>query len=211
VTGRPADGPRDAERTYVPVVPGAAGRALPRPGIQAQRREQVPARTARLRARVPAVNHDQPPSRLGRLVPQHLPEGAPAAVGDGLGQLPVADDVAHGQVFDRDHVMAADQGRGGAVQEVGAGRADFPVRAGDLGPGLDPVRGAFLAAGHPALIPGQGLCPAGQLPRVGDLVPAGTPGAGAGASAAGGTQDTSARNARSGSRFITVSAASDAA
>jgi len=65
-------------RVDVPVMPGAAGRALPRPGVQAQRREQMPARRAGLAGRVPAVDHDQVPSRLGRLVLQHLPEGSKA-------------------------------------------------------------------------------------------------------------------------------------
>ena len=65
---------------------------------------------------------------------------------------PVADHVLYGQVLDHDHVVAADQGRGGAVQEIGTGRADFPVRAGDLRPGLGAVRGTALAAGQPPLV-----------------------------------------------------------
>ena len=156
-------------RVDVPVVPGTAGRARPVPGVQAEFGEQMPAHRAGLAGGVPAVDHDQVPPRPGRLVRQQLTEGAPPAVADGPGQGPVPDHVLHRQVFDHDHVMVADQGGGGAVQEIGAGRADLPVRAGDLRPGLDPVRGTALAAGQPALIPGQGLCPAGQLPRVGDL------------------------------------------
>ena len=74
----------------VPVVPGAAGRALPRPRAQAQLREQVPARHAGLAGGVPAVDHDQVPPGPLRLVLQLAPEFAPPAVGDGLGQLPVA-------------------------------------------------------------------------------------------------------------------------
>ena len=49
--------------------------------------------------------------------------------------------------------MVADQGRGGAVQEIGAGRADLPVRAGNLD--LDPVRGTALTAGESLFPPGR--------------------------------------------------------
>ena len=71
------------------------------------------------------------------------------------GERPVADHVLHRQVFDHDHVMVADQPGGGAVQEVGAGRADLAVGVGYLGPGLGPVRGAPLAAGKPPLVAGE--------------------------------------------------------
>jgi hypothetical protein len=69
--------------------------------------------------------------------------------------------------------MVVDQPGRGAVQEIGAGCADFRVRAGDLGFGFDAVRGTALAAGQPSLIPGESLCPAGQLARIGDFLPAG--------------------------------------
>src|ERR1700735_262307 len=46
----------------VPVVPAAAGRALPRPGGKAQLGEQVPARRADLRRGVPAVDEDELPA-----------------------------------------------------------------------------------------------------------------------------------------------------
>ena len=36
-------------------------------------------------------------------------------------------------VFEHDHVVVADEAGRGAVQEIGAGGADFPVGAGDLG------------------------------------------------------------------------------
>src|SRR5690349_24643043 len=75
----------------VPVVPGTAERALPRPGAEGQLREQVPARRARLRAGVPAVDHDQAPTVPLTLVLQLAPELAPAAVADRAGQPPVAE------------------------------------------------------------------------------------------------------------------------
>src|SRR5205807_1757658 len=139
----------------VPVMPDAAGRALPRPGGKAQGGEQVPARRAGLGAGVPAVDHDHVPSGRRRLVLHLAAELTPAAVADGLAQGAVADHVLDGEVFEDDHVVVADQAGRGAVQEVGAGRADFPVRAGDLGPGLGPVRRALLTAGQAPLIPGQ--------------------------------------------------------
>src|ERR1700734_440570 len=64
----------------VPVVPGAAGRALPRPGSQGQLREQVPARGAGLAARVEAVDYDQVPPGPGSLVLELAAELAPATV-----------------------------------------------------------------------------------------------------------------------------------
>ena len=70
----------------VPVMPGAAGRALPRPGLQAQAGEDMPARRARLRRRVPPVDHDQVPPVPGRFVLEHGPEGTPPAVRDRPGQ-----------------------------------------------------------------------------------------------------------------------------
>src|SRR5438270_2135349 len=75
----------------VPVVPGAAGRALPRPGLEREVREQVPARRARLGTGVPAAGHDQVPPGCGRLVLDHAAEATPAAVRDGLSERPVAD------------------------------------------------------------------------------------------------------------------------
>ena len=57
------------------------------------------------------------------------------------------------------------------VQEISPGGADLPVRAGHLRLRFPPVRGAFLAAGQPALIPGQGVRPAGQLPGISGLLP----------------------------------------
>ena len=178
-------------RVDVPVVPGTAGRARPVPRLQTQVRKQAPARRAGLAGGVPAVDHDQAPAVPGRLVLQLAAELTPARVMDrlvqpGLGCRPVrqvgawpirvrpgrgsAGHVADGQVFDHEHVMAADQPGAGAVQEISPGRADFPVRAGHLRLRLDAVRGPFLAAGQPPLIPGKSTSPAGQLPRIGDLL-----------------------------------------
>ena len=79
--------------------------------------------------------------------------------------------VADGQVLDHEHVMIAHQPGAGAVQEIGAGRADLPVRPGHLRLRLDAVRGALLAAGQPPLIAGKSTSPAGQLPWIRDLLP----------------------------------------
>ena len=120
-------------RVDVPVVPGAAGRALPRPGVQAQRREQMPARRAGFRRRIPAVDHHEVPPVPLALVLQLAAELTPPAVADGLGQPAVADHVLDGQVLDHDDVVAADEAGAGAVEEVLASATDFPVGAGDLG------------------------------------------------------------------------------
>jgi hypothetical protein len=130
----------------VPVVPGAAGRARPVPPVQAQRSEDMPARRACLRRRVPPVDHDQVPPVPGRLVLEHGPEGSPPAVRDRLRHPAVADHVLHGEIFHDDHVVVADQVGGGLVQEVGAGGADFAVGAGGLGLGFGAVGGPGLAA-----------------------------------------------------------------
>src|SRR6266566_7239740 len=73
-------------RVDVPVMPGAAGRARPVPRLQAQLREQVPARTARLGAGIPAVGRDHVPPGPRRLVLDHAAEGTPPAVRDRLRQ-----------------------------------------------------------------------------------------------------------------------------
>ena len=69
----------------VPVVPGAAGRALPGPRAETQLREQVPARRAGLRAGIPPVDHDQLPPVPLALVLELAAELAPAAVRDHAG------------------------------------------------------------------------------------------------------------------------------
>src|SRR2546430_15581346 len=75
----------------VPVVPGAAGRASPVPGGQAQVRQPVSARRAGLGRWVPAVDDDQAAAVPLALVLQLAAEFAPAAAGDGAGEVMVAD------------------------------------------------------------------------------------------------------------------------
>src|SRR5436189_3818989 len=89
----------------VPVVPGAAGRALPRPRAEREFRKQMPARTACLGTGIPAVDHDQVPLVPLALVPELAAELAPPAIRDGAGQRAVADHVPHGQVLDHDYIM----------------------------------------------------------------------------------------------------------
>src|SRR5689334_19318845 len=119
-------------RVDVPVMPGAAGRARPGPGGQAQRGEQVPARRAGLRAWVPAVDDNQltpvPPALVGELTA----ELAPAAVRDDPGQAPVLHQVLDCEILDHDHVAAPGQPGADTVQEVLPGVADLAVGAGDL-------------------------------------------------------------------------------
>ena len=64
--------------------------------------------------------------------------------------------------------MLADQASAGLVEEIVAGDADFPVSAGDLGPGLGAVRGPLLAAGQAPLAADHAPRPAVQVPGVGD-------------------------------------------
>ena len=121
----------------VPVVPGAAGRAVPCPGAEGQLREQVPARGAGLAARVEPVGHDQAPPGPGCLVLKLAAELTPAAVGYCLGEGPVADHVRHGQVLDHEHVVVADQPGGSAVQEGRPGtRGPCGCARATFGPGL---------------------------------------------------------------------------
>ena len=158
-------------RVDVPVVPGAAGRARPLPGAQAQLREQVPARRAGLARRVPPADHDQFPAVPLALVLKLAAELAPAAVADGAGQMPVADHAGDVEVLDHDHVRRADQTGAGAVQEVPPGIADLAVGTGHLRRGLGPVSRPLPAAGQAPLVPGQVAGLARQVPRVGDLLP----------------------------------------
>ena len=81
--------------------------------------------------------------------------------------------VLHGEVFDHDHVVVADQGGAGLVEEVRPGGADLAVGSGDLRPGLGPVRGTSPLAGHHRLVAGQSPLPAGQGLRVGEVLAVG--------------------------------------
>ena len=67
--------------------------------------------------------------------------------------------------------MVPDEASGGAVEEIGAGGADFAVGAGDLRLSFGAVRGPLLAAGQPPLVVGQVPGPAFQVPGVGDPLP----------------------------------------
>jgi len=116
----------------VPVMPGAARRARPVPGAQAQLREQVPAHRAHLRAGIPAVDHDQAAAVPLPLVLKLAAELIPAAVGDRAGEVPVADHARDRQVLDHDEIGRADQPGAGAVQEVRPCVADLAVRVGLL-------------------------------------------------------------------------------
>ena len=158
-------------RVDVPVMPGAARRAGPLPGAQAQLLEPVPARRAGLGGGVPPVDHDQVPAGPLALVGELAAELAPAAVADRAGQVPVADHAGDVQVLDDDHVRRADQAGAGAVQVVLPRVADLAVGAGYLRRGLGSVRGAFPAAGQAPLVAGQVPGLARQVPRVGDLLP----------------------------------------
>jgi hypothetical protein len=154
----------------VPVVPGAAGRALPRSGTQAQRGEQVPAGRARLGAGVPAVSSDQVPSGPRCFVLQHPAEITPPAIRDRLRKAAIANHVPDGKVFNSDDIMVADQAGAGLVQEIRAAGAYLPVSPGDLCLCFLPVSRTLLAPGKPALIPGQVSLAPGQVPRIGDLL-----------------------------------------
>ena len=59
-------------------------------------------------AALTSVDHDQVPSGAPALVLKLAAEIAPPAVGDGLGQPPVADQVLNGKVLNDDHVVVAD-------------------------------------------------------------------------------------------------------
>src|SRR5580658_21944 len=120
----------------VPVVPGAAGRALPCPRGQVQFCEQVPARRACLGGRVETVDHDKLPPVPLAFVFELPAELAPATVANRTRQVPVAHHVRHGQVLDHDHIVLTDQARTQPVQEIGARGASLAMRAGDLRFGL---------------------------------------------------------------------------
>jgi hypothetical protein len=113
--------------------------------------------------------------------------------------VPVADHIRDSQVLDHDQVVAADQAGAGAVQEVAPGVADLAVRLGGLGPGLGPVRRAFLAARQPPLVAGQAAGRAKNAWKAACWWRS---------ACCSGTEDTSFSQARPGSFFIAVSARS---
>src|SRR5207247_11098870 len=135
----------------VPVVPGAAGRASPVPGGQAQLCQPVPARRAGFGGGIPAVYDDQAAAVPLALVRKLTAELAPAAIGDGAGEMAVADHLLDREVLDHDEIGLVDQPGTGLVQEVPPRGAYLAVRAGDLEFRLFPVRGPLLAAGQAPL------------------------------------------------------------
>src|SRR6185503_6732665 len=155
----------------IPVMPGAAGRACPVPGVQLQLREQVPARRAGLGRRVPAVDDYQSAAVPLALVRQLAAELTPAAVRDRAGQMSAADHAADVEVFDHDEIGRADQAGAGPVQEVPPRVTDLAVGTGDPCDGLGPVGRPLLAPGQAPLVAGQAAGLALQVPRVGDPLP----------------------------------------
>ena len=151
-------------------MPGAAGRALPRPGLQAQLREQVPARRARLAGRVPAADHDQAPPGPGRLVLQHRRK-APHP----QSEMALARDRLRTMFFTaRSSTTITSWSRTRAVEarcRKSARDARTFRRAGDLGPGLGAVRGTALAAGQALLVAGQGPFRRARLRGLGIFAP----------------------------------------
>ena len=85
----------------------AAPRAHPRTGAKGKRHEQMPARGARLRRRVPAVHDGQLAPVPFRFVGEERAELRPPGAADRLRQRPVADHVADGEVLDGDAVEPA--------------------------------------------------------------------------------------------------------
>ena len=154
----------------VPVVPGAAGRAHPGAGAQAQGGEQVPARRAGFRGPIPAVNDDQAPTCPLGLISQQAPEGAPAAVADRLGKPPVAGHGSYVQIFDHEQVVVADQAGADPMQEVSPSSPHLAVGTGDLRCGHSPVGRAVLRTGHAPLVAGEVGGFAFQVSGIGDAL-----------------------------------------
>jgi hypothetical protein len=117
----------------IPVMPGTAMRALPLTDMQRQARRQPPAPRARLGRRIPAIDHDKVPPVPVALVLQHDPQLPPGRVGDGAGQVMVADQVPHAQVLDHDRLVIADEPGRELAQEISAAVGD---------PGMDTARHA---------------------------------------------------------------------
>ena len=100
----------------------------------------MPAGRAQFRAGMPPVDYGHGPAVPVGLVLHLAAELAPPAVGNRFRQGPVTDHVLHGEVFDGDRVVAADQAGRGLVEEILSGVADFRVGAGDFRFGLAPIR-----------------------------------------------------------------------
>ena len=154
----------------VPVVPGAAGRAAPMPGGQAQARRAGGHTPSRSWTRDPAVDDDQAttiPLALVRKLAAELAPCSPRWHGRDAGCGPCS---AIGRssitITSFSRTTGCWPGAGSPARVV-----DLAVGAGDLGGGLGPVSRSVLAAGHPPLVAGQPAGLALQVPRVGDLLP----------------------------------------
>jgi len=118
------------------------------------------ARTA-FAAGEPAVQLDQLAPGPRRLVLELSDQFAPASIGDGLAQRPIADQVLHRQRLDTDHLVFVDQSARQLMQAIKSGIGNFCVQAGDLLSGFGPVlRAPLLAAQRPL-----GLGQAGSVLR----------------------------------------------
>ena len=133
-------------RVDVPVVPGATGRALPRPGTEAQRREQVPARRARLRCGVGPALVRRPHSRGRRSAPAAATRWPTTATAGRTGPPDQAAQDRSGPPASQDHLLLAQQER---LPDAGAGggHADHVrVVAGDA------LRRPAVAVNEPAVL-----------------------------------------------------------
>jgi len=142
-------------RVYVPVVPGAAGRACPVPSGQAQFSNHVTARRAGLRTRVPAINHHQLPAVSLALVRELAAKLGPPAVGNRAGEPVVAAHAGDVEVFDGDEVVVPHHAHTDAMQKVASRVANLSVCPGDFCRCLPPIPAAPLTSSKTPLVTSQ--------------------------------------------------------
>ena len=162
----------------VPVHDQPASTAVERPRPQRQLLHDPSTDGAGLGRREPAVAHHQLPSAPGGLVAKLAGELCPGGVGDGSGEVPVADQICHGEIFDGQPTVGLGELAGDLMKEASADVGDAMVLPSQRTNGFRPVSGTPPGARErPGTLP-QPAVPASQRSRSGEAADLGAIGAG---------------------------------
>ena len=156
-------------RVDIAVVPGSAIGTGPFPNPQRHDFLIATAVATRFACRLPAVYYHHLPPVPIRFVFNLPAEFAHADIGDSARKAVVFQHPGHVQVFQLNHVRAADNRRGGLVQEVGAHRRDVGVNLSNPASLLTAPVAAFLHPGQPALLALEVLQLALEMARIARL------------------------------------------
>jgi len=148
---RQSDGQDVKGSIDVPVVRHATRRASPLSNIERHSIVFESADRTQFARWKPAVNADKRPPMPRTLVLQHADQFAPAGIANCSGKTVVRHHAAHVQVFDRDHLVFANQAGRKLLQIVAANIRNLLVDLGHPELCLAPILRAFLFSGESLL------------------------------------------------------------